>query len=53
MVEIQLARERFGLGVDVEDDLILSAIIDMNETAAGKSRIADKLPRLRGEEHRE
>jgi len=53
MNEIRLTRERFGLGVDVEDDRVLSAAIDANETAAAKSGIADKLARLRRGEHRE
>jgi hypothetical protein len=53
MNEIRLTRERFGLGMDVEDDRVLSAVIDANETAAAKSRIADKLARLKRGEHRE
>lgn len=41
------AKEGDWLQVDVEDDRVLSTAIDVNETAAAKSRIADKLARLR------
>jgi hypothetical protein len=41
------AKEGDWLKVDVEDDRILGASIDANETAAAKSRIAEKLERLR------
>ena len=47
------AKEGDWLQVDVEDDRVLSAVIDANETAAAKSRIADKLARLKRGEHRE
>ena len=40
------------LQVDVEDDRVLSAAIDPDETAAAKSRIADKLAKLRRGDHR-
>jgi len=47
------AKEGDWLQVDVEDDRVLSAAIDPDETAAAKSRIADKLAKLRRGEHRE
>jgi len=49
----KIAKEGDWLQVDVEDDRVLSAAIDANETAAAKSGIADKLARLRRGEHRE
>jgi hypothetical protein len=39
--------------VDVEDDRVLSAIFDEDETARVKQRIAEKLARLRRGDHRE
>lgn len=41
------AKEGDWLKVDVEDDRVLSASLDPNETASTKSRIADKLAALR------
>jgi len=38
--------------VDIEDGKVLSAIIDEEETARAKQRIAEKLERLRRGEHR-
>jgi hypothetical protein len=46
------AKEGQWLQVDVEDDRVLSAVIDEAETAKAKERIADKLARLRRGEHR-
>ncbi len=46
------AKEGDWLQVDVDDDRVLSAVIDENETAAAKSRIADKLAKLRRGDHR-
>jgi hypothetical protein len=42
------AREGQWLQVDVEDDRVLTATIDEDETARAKERIAEKLGRLRG-----
>jgi hypothetical protein len=41
------AKEGDWLKVDVEDDRVLSASIDADETTAAKSRIAEKLEQLR------
>ena len=46
------AKEGDWLQVDVEDDRVLSAAIDENETATAKSRIAEKLAKLRQRGHR-
>lgn len=46
-------KEGDWLQVDVEDDRVLSAAIDDDETASAKQRIAEKLARLRRGEHRE
>jgi hypothetical protein len=45
------AKEGEWLQVVVEDDRVLSAAIYPDETAAAKSRIADKLAALRRGEH--
>ena len=45
------AKEGDWLQVDVKDDRVLSAVIDSDATAAAKNRIADKLAKLRREEH--
>jgi len=45
------AKEWDWLQVDVEDDRVLSAAIELDATAAAKSRIADKLAMLRRGEH--
>jgi hypothetical protein len=47
------AKEGDWLKVDVEDDRVLSVAIDSDKTATAKSRIADKLAKLRRGEHRE
>ena len=47
------AKEGDWLIADVEDDRILSAELDHDETARAKERIAEKLARLRRGEHRE
>ena len=47
------AKEGDWLIADVEDDRILSAELDQDETARAKERIAEKLARLRRGEHRE
>ena len=44
-------KEGQWLQVDVEDDRVLSAVIDEAETAKAKERIAEKLERLRRGEH--
>jgi hypothetical protein len=44
-------KEGQWLQVDVEDDRVLTATIDEDETARAKERIADKLARLRQGEH--
>jgi hypothetical protein len=40
-------KEGDWLNVDVEDDRVLSATIDLDETNAAKKRIAEKLAKLR------
>ena len=45
------AKEGVWLQVEVEDDRLLSAVVDLDETAAAKKRIAEKLERLRRGEH--
>jgi hypothetical protein len=46
----QGVKEGQWLQVEVEDDQIISAVIDEDETAKGKQRIVEKLARLkRGE----
>jgi hypothetical protein len=45
-------KEGHWLKVDVEDDRVLSAEIDEEETARAKERINEKLARLRRGEHR-
>ena len=47
------AKEGDWLIADVEDDRILSAELDQDETVRAKERIAEKLARLRRGEHRE
>jgi hypothetical protein len=42
------SKEGDWIKVDVEDDRILSAAIDADETATAKARIAEKLAKLRG-----
>ncbi len=44
-------KEGDWLRARIEDDVLLSATIDEEETARAKSRIADKLERLRRGEH--
>ena len=46
-------KEGDWLQVEVEDDRVLSAVIDEDETAQAKQRIAEKLARLRRGDHRE
>ena len=46
------AKEGDWLVVDVEDDRVLSAELDPDETARAKERIAEKLARLRRGENR-
>ena len=46
------AKEGDWLIADVEDDRVLSAELDPDETARAKERIAEKLARLRRGEHR-
>jgi hypothetical protein len=46
-------KEGDWLQVDVEDDRVLSAALDEDETTQAKQRIAEKLARLRRGEHRE
>jgi len=41
------------LQVEVEDDRLISAVVDEEETANVKQRIAEKLARLRRGEHLE
>ena len=45
-------KEGHWLKVDVEDDRVLSAEIDEEETSRAKERINEKLARLRRGEHR-
>ncbi len=45
--------EGLWLQVEVEDDRLINAIVDEEETANAKQRIADKLARLRRGEHLE
>jgi len=45
------AKEGDWLIAEVEDDRILSAELDLDETARAKQRIAEKLARLRRGEH--
>jgi hypothetical protein len=45
------AREGHWLQVEVENGIIQNAIIDKEETARAKQRIAEKLARLRRGEH--
>jgi hypothetical protein len=45
-------KEGHWLKVDVEDDRVLSAEIDEEETSRAKERIDEKLARLRRGEHR-
>jgi hypothetical protein len=45
------AKEGQWLQVDVEDDRVLNAVNDEDETTKAKERIADKLARLRRGEH--
>lgn len=40
-------KEGYWLQVDVEDDRVLSATLDENETKKAKERIEEKLARLR------
>jgi hypothetical protein len=47
------AREGQWLQVDVQDGVVVSAIIDEEETDSVKQRIAEKLERLRRGEHLE
>jgi hypothetical protein len=44
-------KEGHWLQVVIEDGMVLSAIIDEEETAGAKQRIAEKLDRLRRGEH--
>ena len=48
----QGVKEGHWLKVDVEDDRVLSAEIDEEETARAKERIKEKLAKLRRGEHR-
>ena len=41
------------LQVDVQDGVVVSAVVDEEETAMAKQRIAEKLERLRRGEHLE
>jgi hypothetical protein len=45
------AKEGVWLEVEVEDDRLVSAVVDLDETTAAKERIAEKLARLRRGEH--
>jgi hypothetical protein len=45
------AKEGDWLQVEVEDDHLVSAVVDLDETTAAKERIAEKLARLRRGEH--
>jgi hypothetical protein len=47
------AKEGTWLQVDVEDDQILSAIVDKEETSRAHQRIAEKLAKLRRGDHTE
>jgi hypothetical protein len=47
------AREGYWLQVEIADGEVRSAVIDEEETARVKQRIAEKLERLRRGEHRE
>lgn len=46
------AREGHWLQVEIIGDQVMSAVIDEEETADAKARIADKLARLRRGDHR-
>ncbi len=45
------ARESHWLKVDIQEDQLISATIDEEETARAKQRIAEKLDKLRRGEH--
>jgi hypothetical protein len=47
----QGVKEGQWLQVELEDDHIISAVVDEEETAKAKQRIADKLARLRRGDH--
>ncbi len=47
----QEGKEGQWLQVEVEDDRLISAVVDEEETANAKQRIAEKLARLRRGEH--
>ena len=45
------SKEGSWLQVEIQNGEVISAVIDEEETANAKQRIADKLARLRGEDH--
>ena len=47
------AREGHWLQVELEGDQLVSAVIDLEETARAKQRVMEKLERLRRGEHLE
>jgi hypothetical protein len=47
----QGVKEGQWLQVEVKDDRLISAVVDEEETAKAKQRIAEKLARLRRGEH--